>query len=157
MTFQAFNRCLQFQLQKEENTEYGKNQGFIDAIQNVFSNNLGNENKTKKKVSFSNTNEDFKKKKKSNLSKSTTLKSNSSREKFSQFSEEIKFEDFDKFFQIFIKNYAEEGYNKSISENSGKRSQVVHFMNNRESESESEGSNNFIKINCKSQSPEFLK
>jgi hypothetical protein len=130
-----------------ENIEYGKDPGFIDAIQTAFSNNMDEGNKIKKKVSFSTTNEDFKKKKKLNFSKSTTLKTNSSREKISQISEEIKFEDFDKFFQMFIKSYAEEGFTKNETENNEKQEQIVHFMNNRESESENESRNNLIFIN----------
>ena len=119
-----------------ENLEYEKDPVFMDAIQMAFANNF--EEKGKKKVSFITTNESMKRKKKLNFSKSTTLKTNSSREKGSQISDDIKFEDFDKFFQMFISNYAEEGYTKEEGGNSQKPHPIVHFMNNRENESEHE-------------------
>lgn len=106
----------------------------MSAIQSVFTNQLGSAKDTRKKVSFDLATEETRKKKKSNLSKSTTLKSHSSRERASEGADEAKVENFDKFFHKFMVNYAETGYAKRDGPSSPK---MVYFMDNREDDEDS--------------------
>ena len=135
-TFATFKRCLQSQLNKSEFSTYRNDPQFIDAIQSVLSNKV---TKEKKRVSFSSTVE---KKKSGSATKSTTLKSSSSKEKIRKESADVNYENFEKFFRIFRDNFAETGFtNEEFIEGRPSLPKTVHFISNRQNESETEGEN----------------
>ena len=154
MTFETFNRCLQSQISKLEKSGYQNDAQFMNAVHSVFTNNMDRTKDAKKKVSFELTGG---KRKTVNLSKSTTLKTTSSKDKDkdkdkgSLGSDDIRFEDFDKFFQKFMLNYSEPGYTRTsiTSRSSGK---VVHFMDNRENDEDSKSTTRNVnqKVQCRS-------
>jgi hypothetical protein len=106
----------------------------LDAIQSAFSNNVPGNLEKVKKVSFSTLPDKTKKKKNCNTTKSTTLKSSSSKEKTrSDQAEDLLFQDFNKFYEMFVNSYAEIGIMEGDNPDSKK---VVHFMNNREDQND---------------------
>ena len=102
----------------------------MNALQNMFSQNLIKNGENKKKVSFSTTVGSSEQKGPSPLSKSTTLK-RSQKQYPSEEDSQVNGDEFDKFFTLFMANYAEEGY-VSVNQNQEQGKKVIHVMDNRE-------------------------
>ena len=134
LTFETFNRCLRSHLNKSEYSSYRNDPGFMNAIQSALSNKPPRSLEQVKKVSFSTLPEKPKRKKNCNTTKSTTVKSSSSKgQPASDQLDDLNFEDFNKFYQLFVDNYAELGEGSLKDLESQK---IVQFMSNRENESE---------------------
>ena len=128
LTFEAFNRCLQSKLSKDEYSSYQKNKKFINALKTVFSKGDLQAN-SKKKVSFSKT---LTKKKGSdffNPIKTQPLKKSSSQSKVSNIrSERSSLANFDTFFETFMKYYGEDGY---VDYTPNKQNKIIRVMETR--------------------------
>lgn len=132
MTFETFSRCLDRQLSKSQYSSYKNSPKFIQAIHSVFSKETFVEPENKKRVSFGKT---VTAHSPSKYSKNRKIKKTSSYSKLKDETiNKISLQNFENFFEKFMKNYGEEGYRDMNQE----KRKVVRIMETRISDEDEE-------------------